>query len=83
VNGLDDFPPEISKPDPRGHVRVTLRMQWDTTITSFETFIPHEFVHEVPSAELFEHYCRELWGHTLAELKDRSVERMMQGNHLA
>ena len=70
----------MEKPDPKQHVRVTLRFQWDSTIASFETFIPHRFIHEISSAELFEHYGRELWGHTLAELKDQTVRRMMLEN---
>ena len=72
---------DIPLPDPRTHVRVTLRMQWDHTIASFQTFIPHTQVHEATARELFEHYAPELWGHTLAELKDQSVKRMLQGNH--
>ena len=67
-------------PDPKTHVRVTLRMQWDTTIASFETFIPHKQIHEFDSGELHEHYSGELWGHTLAELKDQSVKRMLIEN---
>ncbi len=70
-----------AKPNPKSHVRVTLRMQWDTTIASFETFIPHRQVHEFTAAELHEHYSGELWGHTLAQLKDDTVKRLLQGNH--
>ena len=72
--GLDE------KPDPSTHVRVTLRMQWDTTIASFETFIPHKFFHQFTAEELHEHYSSTLWGHVMAELKDQSVKRMLVGN---
>lgn len=68
------------KPSPKTHVRVTLRMQWDTTIASFETFIPHKQIHEFDAKELHEHYSSELWGHTLAQLKEDTVKRMLQEN---
>lgn len=70
------------KPSPRTHIRVTLRMQWDTTIASFETFIPHAHIHEYSASELHTHYSTELWGHVMAQLKDDTVKRMLEENHI-
>ena len=70
------------KPDPKTHVRVTLRMQWDSTIASFETFIPHKMFHQFTAFELHGHYSGELWGHVIAQLKDDSVKRMLEENHI-
>ena len=44
---------EWKKIDPKGKVRVTLRMQWDSTIASFEVFMPLEFVTKCDPKELF------------------------------
>lgn len=72
----------VEKPNPKTHVRVTLRMQWETTIVNFETFIPADYLAEYDNSAIFETWAEALWMPTLDALKEASVQRMWTENQL-
>lgn len=61
-------------------VRVTLRLQWDQTISALELHVPvEEFQVSAPDT-LARTYGGALFYKAVQAMRDRSVERMFEGN---
>jgi len=76
-----------SKTPDAGHadestVRLTVRMQWDTTISSYEVLIPMKEFTEMGTAELAQGYAVPVFEVTCDKLKEASVQRMMVENFM-
>ena len=61
-------------------VRVTIRLQWDTTIDGVEVHVPVEWLCDVDADELEQKVILPAWRDAVNKLAEHSVRRLAQFN---